>query len=477
MSRRLLAALTSVLIVSSAVGHSIAAPVRLEDRVRVAERSPYDGDCGVSGEDQIQKHSEAGAHLAVNPTDRSNVLMTWTQDRFQESPALGDVLAVSKDGGRSWKEVLVHGHSACHGSDHDRAGDPWLSFGPDGTAYFSSLLLSADDDTGGSEIAVSSSTTGGDTWHTEFVSVPEGAVWFAGLQDKPTVTADSTRSGYAYLTWVTFEAFIGIAGTSSYLSRTTDGGATWSQPQLLNFTPSSDGYDLGAIVLSASDDTLLHFVMRMRNFPSDSATGTLMQMRSTDSGDTWSAPEPIARHRARPVRDPATAVAIASGDMLMSPRVAPDGTVYVAWPVGRSSTDYEIQFVASRDNGLSWSDPRPVARIDGQAFDPTLAVGNDGSLGVTFYDFRRDVLEDEPWTVDLWFAHSHDRGATWKQRHLDGPFDMRSAPRSTRGILIGYYFGLAAMGRRGFGAAYVLGRPEAKAGRTDVFFRRLRLSR
>jgi hypothetical protein len=56
-------------------------------------------------------------------------------------------------------------------------------------------------------------------------------------------------------------------------------------------------------------------------------------------------------------------------------------------------------------------------------------VARDGTVGVRFYDLRRDRLGDAPLTTDSWFRHSHDRGRHWREARL-GRSPSRGSPRS-----------------------------------------------
>src|SRR6478672_1397131 len=64
-------------------------------------------------------------------------------------------------------------------------------------------------------------------------------------------------------------------------------------------------------------------------------------------------------------------------------------------------------FTQSTDGGLTWS---PLARIDksgdAPAFVPSLAVASDGTVGVTYYDFRNNTPAPGLPT-DQWFVHCH----------------------------------------------------------------------
>jgi hypothetical protein len=115
-----------------------------------------------------------------------------------------------------------------------------------------------------------------------------------------------------------------------------------------------------------------------------------------------------------------------------------------------------------------------VSGVTAFAFLPSIAVDAHGTVGVTWYDLRNDRPGDAALTADAWFAYSRDRGATWRQTHLAGPFTIRGLPSSRNGHRLGEYEGLAAIGGRGFAAIFTAPAPLAKDGPTDILFARIR---
>lgn len=124
-----------------AVGSAIAAPAIFGELARVSGRSPFPEDCGAHSLDPTggdieaatpQIDSEVEPHIAVDPTDPDTMISAWIQDRHPSGGGgRSNVVGVSKDGGRSWKQVVVPGISGCTGGRYARATDPWLDFGPD----------------------------------------------------------------------------------------------------------------------------------------------------------------------------------------------------------------------------------------------------------------------------------------------------------------------------------------------------------
>jgi hypothetical protein len=84
----------------------------------------------------------------------------------------------------------------------------------------------------------------------------------------------------------------------------------------------------------------------------------------------------------------------------------------------------------------------------------------------------RAVQGDAALTADVWFAHSQDRGRSWRQTHVAGPTNLRTAPLPAHNF-VGEYQGLAALPGRGFAATFTMAAPQARNGPTDIFFARI----
>jgi Neuraminidase (sialidase) len=170
------------------------------------------------------------------------------------------------------------------------------------------------------------------------------------------------------------------------------------------------------------------------------------------------------------VRDPDTGDRIRTGDII--PEVAVDrnptsrghGNLYAVWQDSRFSNngDFsnldllidEVAFARSTDGGVTWSTPIKINLTptniplkNRQAFTPAIRVATDGTIGVTYYDFRNNTSDTSTLPTDLFIVHSHDQGLTWKSETTvtTTSFDMRKAPFA-RGFFVGDYEGLATVG-------------------------------
>src|SRR5829696_111973 len=107
-------------------------------------------------------------------------------------------VAYSRDGGESWNVVVPSGLASCTGSDYSRSSDPWLSMGPGGAAYLVTLPVAATS-VFAPAIQVSRSDDGGATW--SFPVFVERRTETEQPDDKPTLAADPYRVGSVYVSW------------------------------------------------------------------------------------------------------------------------------------------------------------------------------------------------------------------------------------------------------------------------------------
>jgi hypothetical protein len=441
--------------------------------------------------------------VAVNPTDSTNIVAGYQQDRWSNGGARGLVASVSTDGGAHWRQVVIpkvnlcSGGTAANGGDLHRSTDPWLSFAPDGALYFFTLSLDitppakTPGGNGRNALFVSRSTDGGLTWGDPIQIIEDTNPRF--LNDKNSITADPTDSSFVYAVWdrlklpvgsiINPENVIGFGFQGPVmLSRTTNGGATW-EPARAIFNPGGNAQTIGNQIVVLPDGTLVDFfneIFQFRNPGGDSFVYNVALIRSTDRGVTWTKGQAIrvaqllSKAAFDPggvgVRDPDTQEPLRTGDIIPEAAVDPvSGTLYAVWQDSRFSNggDFSnlalladaVAFSQSTDGGFTWSTPIKINKTptsirigDQQAFTPAIRVASDGTIGVTYYDFRNNDAGTTALETDYFIVHCHPSTssctdpASWSETQITRTsFDMRNAPVA-RGFFTGDYEGLAAIG-------------------------------
>jgi hypothetical protein len=431
----------------------------------VSGGSPFPHGCpGALGDSDHLPGSEIEPMITVNPADARNVVATWQQDLGVAGRA--DLVAVTHNGGRAWQRVTMSG-TACTGGRGDVASDPWVSAGAGGSVYFGGSTALLPTDPPAVRIVAARSANEGTTWSP--VTAVSGT---SQRNDKPNIAADPTVSGRAYMVWANRDMPVAIPSMSFLrFSRTTDGARTWSRPLLIDRAPP-DAIDVSSEVLPLPGGALLTLFSRVKVQADGSFSSQLLATRSRDNGRSWTQAALVTSHPLPPaVTDPETGQRLDSQDLsIHSASVGRDGTVYAAWDSSTSLTRGAIKVISSRDGGRRWTAPRSLPGVEAFAMEPAVAAGSQGgSVGVLWYDLRHDRPGDASLTTDVWFAHSTDHGVSWRQVHVAGPFNMRTAPRQR----LGEYQGLAAMGRSDFAAVFTQARPQARHGLSDIFFARL----
>ncbi len=450
--------------------------------VQVSDNSPF-GACGnfpgsVGPPGTLFVNSEVEPWVDVNPDNPNNIVAFWQQDRWSNGGSRGNVAGVSIDGGAIWQIVPVPGITDCTGGPWQRASDPWVSFGPDGTVHQISLVFDIDPPAnrpggfGRNGLAVSKSTDGGFTWTDPILIAEDDTPRF--LNDKESITADPTNPNFVYAVWDRIIQSTGdvinpdlVPGNLAFkgpamFARSTDGGETWEPAQVL-YDPGALAQTIGNQVLVVlPDGTLVDFFDERLLVRDDDGPGTtnLSLKRSADKGQTW------VPH-GRPVRTnkifslgavtPDDNIPVRDASILFDVAVDSDnGSLYAVWQDIRFSGGIEeIAFSMSTDGGLTWSapvkinqTPDDVSLLRQQAFLPSVAVAGDGTVGVTYYDFRND--DDTGELADHWFvscAGNCSDPANWggEMRLTDASFDYAQAPVAN-GLFLGDYVGLAAAG-------------------------------
>jgi hypothetical protein len=183
-------------------------------------------------------------------------------------------------------------------------------------------------------------------------------------------------------------------------------------------------------------------------------------IRSEDKGETWSEPIRFERMVAPEVTDPEDGHAVRTADL--NPDIAVDpnnGNLYAVWQDNRfdPGDHVSVALSTSTDGGLTWSPavkvnktPTNIPSGNQQAFTPSVDVADDGTVAVTYYDFRNNTPNPNTLPTNYFVVHCHPSSSNCSEagdygnevRLTNAPFDMEKAP-DARGYSTGDYEGLA----------------------------------
>lgn len=300
------------------------------------------------------------------------------------------------------------------------------------------------------------------------------------IDDKPSVTADPNHNNVAYVVWDRFPFGIASLHSVSTFAKTSNGGKKWSTAYTIyDPFPDLNAHNLSngnindnntisnTIVVQPlrkpkfnprTRGDLLDFMVRVYAIPGATdaeyssdfvfpfmfTTADIVFVRSQDLGLTWDTfATVVAPFDVNAVvftggytYGPGGIVTGGVGTQLrtnigplgqvMAPAVNPcNGNLYVVFQTGQFRADKlpQIGLVSSRDGGRTWSPPiqvnlTPPFAANPQAFTPSVAVTEDGFVGIVYYDFRNDPKTNPDATLtDAWIdiyreVHDPNGGST-----------------------------------------------------------------
>lgn len=402
----------------------------------------------VAGSTQSQPSvAWCGQHAVIGFNDAGSAVATASQGSGETVSFNGWARSTNAGGGYTDRGILRPGTLPPGVVYRDLLGDPVLGCTSAQNFYQATQMLdTTDPETGAglSAIGILRSTDGGATFGPA-VTAASGPSdshalqkpWLA-VEPGPTAAASDDVLHVAY----TRLAATGAApcpdepGFFIEYVRSTDGGQTWSTPQLIDAVCASAGSNVGPRVeFGLNDDVYVAW----ERFPAtQGATRTILISRSTDLGASFGAAVSVAtvtpvgtgEQGGREVTGGFSTFADLQGLAVDRGSGSRRGTVYLTFQSGhqRQQPDpngfctgtqtycFGDAFVTtSTTNGATWSSPVRIHPADQQQspvdqFQPTVAVDSSGAAWALWYDRRRD---NRNVLIDAFVGRSTNGGGTW----------------------------------------------------------------
>jgi len=282
-------------------------------------------------------------------------------------------------------------------------GSPALAAGLGADVYYATLMTVG----GGylSTVGVAKSTDGGETFGEPVDAVNAWTESFE-VMDDPAVAVDASASKYRGRVYVTWTYTSPYGERAILFARSTDGGETYSAPGGLTGLERA-GAEGSLIVVGPAGEIHVAWLDRHASPP------RILVRTSTDGGSRFGDARRVASV------DPLEVLTGGGGGVRANshPRLAVDGSgrLHVAWaarPEEKPADRADVFYARSVDGGASFSAPRRVnddAASAAQAF-PAIAVTAGGRVAIRWADRRNGAADD---LTDVYLSVSPDGGATW----------------------------------------------------------------
>jgi hypothetical protein len=379
----------------------------------------------------------------------STIVAAAQWGRFNDGGASDVGVSVSTNNGSSWTAQQLPGMTV-----YSTPAGPWARVSDPSVAYdalhnvWMVSSLALNASISGGAVIVSRSTNGGATWNN-----PNNVRVAAANEDfdKNWTVCDNTPTspwyGSCYTTWDDFGH-----GNRLKIAYSRDGGLTWT----LSRTPNVG-------VIGAQPVTLPNGNVVV---PLDNAFETALgRTVSTNGGVSFGQAFTITSITA--FADPGN---IRSGP-LPSAEISGDGKIYVVWEDCRFRANcYTNDLVyTTSTNGTTWTAVQriPIDAVNSTVdhFIPGVAVDRNSSgaairVAVAYYYYPNVSCTFATCQLDVGYISSTNGGSTWSAAtQLRGPMTMSWIPNTTQGRMVGDYistsYDSAGLAHPVFAEAYV----------------------
>jgi len=446
-------------VASAAAGAAIPVVAQIHD---VAGVSPYVGrHCNIAPPEWRAAGGKEGEPLiAVNPKSPDNQIAVW-MDRTRASMDT----AYTMNGGRTWTKVQPAGLDGCggnHTQPWEASGDPWVSFGPDGVAYFTSLVWAHFNTPPFTKyVSILQETTsfnGGKTWTKPVLLSAPNAV-----SDKDANFADPNHPGTDYAAWRN-QGFGLVstprAKTALLFAKTTDWGATWTRPIVVDTGTLKQFFGTPQVVALANGTIVV-----TSSLANTAGVTQELAFRSTDGGTTWSQPIVIQTPAASAKPAVVCGTGYAAADTTSSSgqdAVVGHNSIVLVTQDGAAASAGRGGIILSRSNdgGRTWSNklviksryPVTFASVAGNTAGRLALVWDENNIAGA--NCARNTIP-----ARTLFATSSDSGMTWQTAIIGAPWwNLATTKVHSSGYYPGDYQAIAAI-PQGFTTVAASGKP------------------
>jgi len=390
----------------------------------------------VSTDPYTNTSSQHATEVEPDTFSYGNTIVSSAQvGRFTDGGASNISWNTSTDGGATWQHGFLPGITVYQSGSWARVSDPSVAYDArHATWMITGLVL--DSNVNGAGVTVSRSTNGGTAWANPLTAVGNNGQGY----DKEWIVCDNTATspyyGNCYI-----EVDVTSSGNRIVMSRSSDGGLTWSAP----VSPSGTPTGLGGQPLVQPNGTVV--------VPYSANGSAIRAFTSTNGGGSYNASVLVSS-----VSSHGVAGGLRDGEGLPSAEIDGTGRIYVAWQDCRFRSGCpanDIVYSTSTD-GATWS---TVTRVPIDAttsgvdhFIPGIGVDNATSgagahLGLYYYFYPNAACSSSTCQLQVGFISSTNAGATWSApQTLAGPFPLSQIANTTQGRMVGDYISCSFAG-------------------------------